>query len=229
MVVEKAWSARTLGWLVLAAMPLASRAGDGALRCDPASAWRQFSAASVTVDGGFKADDGSTAPLTLEWRHHSDGTRAIVAQGGRRAEEIRLRRASVALDLTSDGSPPSGSVIPYLGIPVEAMQRSFDGPCQLQPDTRYPIDFATRDGRFTGEFQRGGDVVRYVVNQTVNGQTASFKGYLAYEASPGPLPSDIAIRGWTIHHSDRPPYQSEPSRLDTLGELRDSLVPAAAR
>jgi len=228
MHCRKAWLARALGLLVLGAVPMASHAGVGALRCDPAPGWNDFSLIETSMQGDV-ADGRPPMSMTLRTAVYDDGVR-VTAEGDQpRADMIQLTRASPAAVLASAADVPlqlGEAGMLYEG-PIEALRRQGAGPCELREKTRYPVDFSVRGAAVTGQVERDGDTVRIAIHYTRQPGALSMTGRLVYASPRGSIPADIAIHGWTIFRGPWRPDAGELSRFTTLGDFLNTLAAPA--
>ncbi len=230
MVVANASMARALASLALAVAPLASRAGDGALRCDATPRWEDFSTIVMEARTG-DAEGQPAMAITLQMDVRDNGVHVVSVQQGRRLELVQLRPAPNDALLASDPAAPMQLVEADMvfGVPVAAAKRQSAGPCALRANTRYPVDFSAGDETISGELELDGNAVRVTVQDKRPRGTVSYAGKLVFDQPRGALPASLPVRGWTIFRHGADPAHAEASRFDTLGDFLNSQPAPAAK
>lgn len=211
-----------------AAPPASAPSGvAGDVRCGTGFQWNDFTTIDITVRGD--AGQGHS-PMTVRSAisRYSDGQRLVVDTGDKHGEVIAVESPAGHVTLATDAQAPVqlAELTMIFEVPLASLQAQFPDPCALAPGVRYPLTPRPEWPGVSGEFERTGASIRFVIHQADHAQFAH-SGSVAYEPIRPHLPADLAIQGWSIFRASIQPADATPSTFRTLGELEDSLKKGA--
>ena len=205
--------------------PLRSaRAAEDAPRCGPDFQWNDFSTLDITVRGQAGKGEPPTA-MRAAMTFYDDGQRLVFKADGQRSELVAMNPPTGFPFLASDAQAPLqlAEIGMVLQVPLGTLTQQFRDPCALAPGVRYPLAPMRRQPGVTGELERQGATIRFVIREADEGRQLTHSGTVGYEAVHRRLPADLRIQGWTIFPSSIRPEDGKPSSFETLGAFEDSL------
>lgn len=226
---------RILASAVVMAGPLAASAAPAApasspssaasddVRCGPGFQWNDFTTIDITVRG-----DAGKGPVPMTVRaaisRYSDGQRLVVDTGDKHGEVIAVESPAGHATLANDAQAPLqlAEIGMIFEVPLASLQAQFTDPCALAPGVRYPLTPRAEWPGVSGEFERTGASIRFVIHQAEHPRL-SHSGAIAYAPGRPRLPADLSIQAWSVFRASIRPEDAKPSSFRTLGEFEDSL------